>query len=94
MVSAVVLLKCERNTINTVAERLAELPGISEVFSVAGQYDLVAILRVGSNQALADLVTSSMLQVDGIVDSETLIAFKVFSRHDLESMFEIGFEEE
>ena len=94
MVSAVVLLKCERNMINTVAERLAELPGISEVFSVAGQYDLVAILRVASNQALADLVTSSMLQVNGVVDSETLIAFKVFSRHDLESMFEIGFEEE
>jgi hypothetical protein len=47
-----------------------------------------------NNDALADLVTSEMLQVDGIVDSETLIAFKVFSRHDLESMFEIGFERE
>jgi DNA-binding Lrp family transcriptional regulator len=94
MVSAVVLLKIERNRINAVAEQLAGLPGISEVFSVAGTWDLVAILRVGSNQALADLVTSKMLQVDGIVDSETLIAFRVFSRHDLESMFEIGFEEE
>ena len=93
MVSAVVLLKCERNSINAVAEQMAELAGISEVFSVAGQYDLVAILRVNSNQALADLVTSKMLQVQGIVDSETLIAFKVFSRHDLESMFEVGFEE-
>ena len=93
MVSAVVLICCERNMINRVAEQLADIPGISEVFSVAGQYDLVAILRVNSNQALADLVTSKMLQVQGIVDSETLIAFKVFSRHDLESMFEVGFDE-
>lgn len=94
MVSAVVLLKCQRNKINAVAEMLAGITGISEVFSVAGAYDLVAILRVRNNDALADLVTSEMLQVDGIVDSETLIAFKVFSRHDLESMFEIGFERE
>ncbi len=94
MVSAVVLLKCQRNKINRVAETLAGIDGISEVFSVAGAYDLVAILRVRNNDALADLVTSEMLQVDGIVDSETLIAFKVFSRHDLESMFEIGFERE
>lgn len=94
MVSAVVLLKCQRNKINRVAETLAGIDGISEVFSVAGAYDLVAILRVRNNDALADLVTSEMLQVDGIMDSETLIAFKVFSRHDLESMFEIGFERE
>ena len=94
MVSAVVLLKCKRNTINSVASTLAGIDGISEVFSVAGAYDLVAILRVRDNDSLANLVTSEMLQVDGIVDSETLIAFKVFSRHDLESMFEIGFEGE
>ena len=91
MVSAVVLICCERNMINRVAEQLADLPGISEVFSVAGQYDLVAILRVNSNQALADLGTSKMLQVQGIVDLETLMAFKGFSRHDLASMFEVGF---
>ncbi|MBK8051516.1 MAG: Lrp/AsnC ligand binding domain-containing protein [Anaerolineales bacterium] len=93
MVSSVVLLKCERHAINRVAEQLAEISGISEVFSVAGEWDLVAIVRVSSNQELADLVTSRMLQVDGIVDSQTLIAFKVYSRHDLESMFEIGFDE-
>lgn len=94
MVSAVVLIRCERNQIIRVAEQLAEIDGISEVFSVAGRYDLVAILRVASNQALADLVTARMLQVEGVVDSETLISFKVYSKHDLESMFEIGFEAE
>jgi DNA-binding Lrp family transcriptional regulator len=93
MVSSAVRVKCERNQIVRVAEQLAEIDGISEVFSVAGQYDLVAIVRVANNNDLADLVTTQMLQVTGILDSETLIAFKVYSRHDLESMFEIGFED-
>jgi DNA-binding Lrp family transcriptional regulator len=92
MVSAIVLLSTERDKIKQVAEQLTDLSGISEVFSVAGNYDLVAILRVPDNEALADLVTDKMLKVDGIVDSETLIAFKVYSRHDLEAMFSIGFE--
>ena len=91
MVSAIVLLVTERDAINDVAEALIQLKGISEVFSVAGRYDLVAVLRVPHNEALADLVTNQMLQVDGIVDSETLISFKVHSQHDLEAMFEVGF---
>ncbi|MFK7804486.1 MAG: Lrp/AsnC family transcriptional regulator [Anaerolineae bacterium] len=92
MVSAIVLLKIERNQINRVADQLASINGISEVFSVAGQYDLVAILRVSTNNALADLVTSEMLQVEGVTESETLIAFKTYSKHDLESMFSLGLE--
>ena len=92
MVSAIVLLKIERNLINTVADQLSAIDGISEVFSVAGQYDLVAILRVSTNNALAELVTAKMLQVDGITESETLIAFKTYSKHDLESMFSLGLE--
>ena len=92
MVSAIVLLKIERNQINAVADQMAAIEGISEVFSVAGQYDLVAILRVSTNNALADLVTSKMLQIEGITESETLIAFKTYSKHDLESMFSLGLE--
>lgn len=92
MVSAIVLLNVERHAINAVAEQMTALAGITEVFSVAGSYDLVAIVRVRDNAALADLVTTQMLQVDGITHSETLIAFKVFSRHDLEAMFSIGFD--
>ena len=92
MVSAIVLLKIERNQINNVAEQLIAIKGISEVFSVAGQYDLIAILRVPHNEALAELVTANMLQVTGIVDSETLISFKAYSQHDLESMFSVGFD--
>jgi DNA-binding Lrp family transcriptional regulator len=92
MVSSVVLLKVERESINEVATELAELRGITEVYSVAGRYDLVAVLRVPDNESLADLVTNQMLKVEGILDSETLIAFRVFSRHDLEAMFSIGLE--
>ena len=91
MVSAIVLLKIERDKINDVAGQLVALSGISEVFSVAGRYDLVAILRVPNNHALAELVTDKMLQINHILDSETLIAFKAFSQHDLEAMFEVGF---
>ncbi len=93
MVSAVVLLKTHRGFINEVAAQLAELNGISEVFSVGGRYDLVAILRVRDNEAMADLVTEHMLKVDGIAESETLLAFRAFSRHDLESMFSLGLDE-
>jgi len=92
MVSSVLLLKVARNRINEVAQALADLPGISEVFSVAGGYDLVAIIRVKTNEELAKLVTEDVLKVEGITASETLIAFRVFSRHDLEHMFGIGME--
>jgi DNA-binding Lrp family transcriptional regulator len=90
MVSAIVLLNVARNKINVVAEKMAEMEGISEVFSVAGEYDLAAIIRVKDNDGLAELVTSRMLKIDGITKSETLIAFKVYSKHDLEAMFSIG----
>jgi DNA-binding Lrp family transcriptional regulator len=80
----------ERGKINAVAESLAGIEGVSEVYSVGGRFDLVAIIRVKNNDALAELVTNQMHLIEGITDSETLIAFRVFSRHDLESMFSIG----
>ena len=92
MVSTIVLLNVEPNKVNQVAEQLTDLKGISEVFSVAGRYDLVAILRVPTNEALAELVTEKMLAVSGITHSETLIAFKAYSKHDLERLFSIGME--
>ncbi|HCB49213.1 MAG: AsnC family transcriptional regulator [Anaerolineae bacterium SG8_19] len=90
MVSAVVLLTVERARINQVAETLSGMQGVSEVYSVGGRYDLVAIIRVKDNESLAELITNQMLLVEGIDDSETLIAFRVYSRHDLEKMFSIG----
>ncbi len=90
MVTALVLLSVTRSKVNDVAETLAELNGITEVYSLAGRYDLAVIIRVKDNEQMAELVTSHMLKVDGITASETLVAFRVHSRHDLESMFSIG----
>lgn len=92
MVSALVLMTIERNLINEVAEKLLEIKGVSEVYSVAGQYDLVGVIRVPDTESLAEVVTEHMLQVEGIISSETLIAFRVYSKHDLERMFAIGLE--
>lgn len=92
MVNSVVLLRVGRGLVNEVAQQLADINGVAEVYSVGGRYDLVAILRVRDNDALAALVTERMLKVDGITDTETLIAFRAFSRHDLEAMFSVGME--
>jgi DNA-binding Lrp family transcriptional regulator len=93
MVNAVILLKVERNKINEIAEKISSLKGVSEVYSVGGRFDLVSVIRVNNNEKLAELVTEKLLNIDGIISSETLIAFKVHSKHDLEKMFAIGLEE-
>ena len=90
MVTAVILLNAERAKINQVAEQLAEMEGISEVYSVSGKYDLVAIARVPATDDLASLVTTKMLSIPAILKSETMLAFKAFSRHDLDAMFAVG----
>lgn len=90
MVTSIILINVERTKINEVAEMLAEMDGISEVYSVSGNYDLVAIARVSSNDDLADLVTKKLLSIESILKSETMLAFKAFSRHDLEAMFTVG----
>ena len=92
MVTALVHLNAERSKINAVAEKITDMKGVTEVYSVAGQYDLAAVVRVKTNEDLADVVTKRMLAVTGITKSETLIAFQVYSKHDLDSMFAIGFE--
>jgi DNA-binding Lrp family transcriptional regulator len=92
MVNAIVLLKVKRDRINAVAQELVEIDGVSEVYSVAGQYDLVTILRAKDDDQFAEIVTEGMLKVDGITSSETLIAFRVLSRFDLERMFAVGLD--
>ncbi len=92
MVTALVLINTERGRVNDVAERLVDMEGVSEVHSVAGRFDLVAILRVKDNDALASLVTEHVRQVEGIRRSETIIGFRVYSRHDLEHLFSVGLE--
>jgi DNA-binding Lrp family transcriptional regulator len=86
MVMAVILINVEPARTVAVAEILSNMAGISEVYSVAGNFDLVAVVRVKENEALADLVAERMRAVDGITRTETLIAFRAYSRHDLDSM--------
>jgi DNA-binding Lrp family transcriptional regulator len=90
MLTAFVSLKVQRDKVNEIASQLAAINGVSEVYSIAGRYDLTAIIRVRDCDDLADIVTNKMLKFDGITDSETQIAFRVHSKHDLESMFSLG----
>jgi len=90
MLTAFVSLKVKRDSVNEIASRLAAIDGVSEVYSIAGRFDLTAIIRVRDCDDLADIVTNKLLKFEGILDSETQIAFRVHSKHDLESMFSLG----
>jgi len=92
MVNAIVLIRTTHGSINNVAEALAELPGISEVYSVGGSHDVVAIIRVRNNEQIAELVTKKIVKIEGIEHTETMIAFKAYSRHDLEAVFSAGMD--
>jgi DNA-binding Lrp family transcriptional regulator len=89
-VTAVVLIKAKTREINALAQSLAELEGVTEVYSVAGRYDLVAIVRATRNEDLADIVSQRMHNIPGIVDSETLISFRVYRNSDVEAGFSLG----
>ncbi|GAA0402528.1 Lrp/AsnC ligand binding domain-containing protein [Cocleimonas flava] len=87
MVTSIILLKVKRKKVNEVAEQLADIPGVSEVYSVTGKYDLVVMIRVKTNDDLAELVTGNLVNVDGVKKTDTMLSFKAFSKHDLDSMF-------
>ena len=93
MVTTVVLAVCDVHRIPESAQAIADLPEVSEVYSVAGDYDLVIMVRVRKHEDLAKVVTEGILRVPGVERTQTLVAFKVFSRHDVESLFSLGFDE-
>ena len=90
MVTALVMLNVERKYIQNVSQSLVDMKQVTEVYSVAGRYDLVAIVRVKNNAEIADTITGNFSTLEGITATETLIAFNTFSRHDLEHMFSNG----
>ena len=92
-VHAVVLVQCEIDAIPEAAQAIADLDGVSEVYSVAGEFDRVAIVRVPAHEDLARAIPGGIAKVDGVARTETLIAFQVFSEHDLDRLFSIGFDE-
>ena len=92
MITAIVNVNCAVDRIPEVAQAIAELDGVSEVYSVAGDVDLIAIVRVREFEQIADVVAGRINKVPGVVDTDTHIAFRAYSRHDLESAFSIGFD--
>jgi DNA-binding Lrp family transcriptional regulator len=90
MVNAFVLIDAEPARIADLAAELADVEGVAEVYSVAGDADLIAIIRVRHHDDLADVVTRNIALLPGIVHTRTLIAYQAFSRHDLEAMWALG----
>jgi DNA-binding Lrp family transcriptional regulator len=93
VVTAIVLVKTEVQRIPEIAAELAQLPAVSEVYSVTGEFDLVAMVRVRSHEELADVIPGGVNKVPGVTHTETHIAFRTYSRHDLEAAFALGFDE-
>ena len=92
LVTAIVLVTCEVDQTPETAQALADLGGVSEVYSVAGDWDLVVVVRVGGHDDLAQTVTEHIRKVHGVASTRTMIAFRTYSRHDLDQMFSVGFE--
>jgi DNA-binding Lrp family transcriptional regulator len=92
MVTAIVLIKAETNRIPDLANQIAAMAGVQEVFSVAGRYDLVAIVKVSHNEELADVISDKMRLLEGIVETETMIAFRAYSKEELEAGFDLGLD--
>ncbi|MGI9148372.1 MAG: Lrp/AsnC ligand binding domain-containing protein [Chloroflexota bacterium] len=92
MITAIVLIHTERGQTASAAEALADLPDVAEVYSVSGEYDLVAIVRVAKYEQMGEVVPVRLAAIQGIVRTHTLMAFQYYSRHDLERMWGIGME--
>jgi DNA-binding Lrp family transcriptional regulator len=92
MITAIVMVSVETDKIPEVAEQLADLDGVSEVYSVAGDADLIAIVRVREFDQIAEVIAGRLSKVPGVVHTDTHVAFRAYSRHDLEATFSIGLE--
>lgn len=90
MVTAIVMIKADIQLIPEVAESIAQIAAVSEVYSVTGDFDLVAIVRVRSHEELADVIPGNLNKITGVRETQTHIAFRAYSRHDLEAAFSIG----
>ncbi len=90
MTHAIVLIQADRSALATLGGELADLEGVAEAYSVTGEWDFVAILRLREQDQLAQVVTGSMSQLDGVRRTQTMVAFEAYSRHDLEALFSVG----
>ncbi|HEX5853837.1 MAG TPA: Lrp/AsnC ligand binding domain-containing protein [Solirubrobacteraceae bacterium] len=90
MTHAVVLIEAERDALSTLGAALADTEGVAEAYSVTGEWDFVAIVRVPHHEQLADVVTGQIGALSGVLRTQTMVAFAAYSRHDLEALFSIG----
>ena len=90
MIHAFVLIKADREAMHSLGGTLADVDGVTEAYSITGEWDFVAIIRLRQAEDLAELVTGRLSRVRGIRETHTMVAFEVFSQHDLEAMFSIG----
>ena len=93
MITAIVNINAQVDRIPEVAQAIADLDGVSEVYSVAGDVDLVAMVRVRRHEELADVIAGRLNKVDGVLATQTLIAFQAYSSHDLDAAFSLGAEQ-
>ena len=93
MISAIVLISAEVDRIPEVAAAIAELDGVSEVYSVTGDIDLIAVVRVRHHEELADVIADQLNKVSGVLGTQTHIAFRTYSQHDLEAAFSLGLDD-
>jgi DNA-binding Lrp family transcriptional regulator len=87
---AIVLIQAERSALATLGGELADLDGVAEAYSVTGEWDFVAVLRLRHQDELARVVTGQLSQLPGVSRTHTMVAFEVYSRHDLEALFSVG----
>ncbi len=92
MITAFVHIACTPERLEELAEGISQITGVTEVYSITGDYDLLAIVRTGTLDDLPGIVTNNILKKQGILKANTSVGFKVYSRHDLESMFSIGLD--
>ena len=90
MTHAIVLIQADRSALGTLGGTLADIEGVAEAYSVTGDWDFVAILRLREHTDLAEIVTGRLSQLDGVIRTQTMVAFEAYSKHDLESLFSIG----
>ncbi len=93
MLTAIVLIDTDAARIPEVAQQISEVPGVSEVYSVTGDVDLVAVVRVRAHEDLADVIADHLSKVEGVLRTQTYIAFTTYSKHDLEAAFSLGLED-
>jgi DNA-binding Lrp family transcriptional regulator len=93
VITTIVLATADIHQIPETAQAVADLPDVSEVYSVAGDYDFVIMVRTKTHDDLARVVSEEIARIPGVQRTQTLVAFKVYSRHDVESLFSVGFEQ-